>query len=126
MTGSTRRRTVLVVDDDASIRAVVRAVLEADDLVVTEAVDGTEALAAIAAAAPAVVLLDVMMPGMDGLDVCRAIDTATIPVVMLTARDDPATERACLDAGARLLLGKPFSAIELLDVVEGFVGVDVP
>jgi len=115
-----------VVDDDASIRAVVRAVLEADELVVIEAVDGTGALAAIAEAAPGVVLLDVMMPGMDGLDVCRSIDTVTIPVVMLTAKDDPATERACLDAGARLLLGKPFSAIELLDVVEGFVKVDAP
>ncbi|MEX2658400.1 MAG: response regulator [Acidimicrobiales bacterium] len=126
MTARAMRRSVLVVDDDASIRAVVRAVLEADDLSVAEAVDGSAALAFIAQEDPAVVLLDVMMPGMDGIDVCRQIDTARVPVLMLTAKDDPVTERACLDAGARALLGKPFSAIELLDAVEGLLQVEAP
>jgi len=120
-----RPRSVLVVDDDPMIRAVVRTVLEADDLVVTEAADGATALAAIAEAStrPAVVVLDVMMPITDGIEVCRQIDTSVVPVLMLTAKDDPATERACLEAGATAFLGKPFSAIELLDAVEALVGV---
>jgi DNA-binding response OmpR family regulator len=124
VTSPGRERRVLVVDDDASIRAVVRAVLEADGVVVDEALDGLVALERVAASPPSLVILDIMMPGMDGIEVCRRIDTEQVLVLMLTARDDPASERECLAAGARQVLGKPFSAIELLDLVETLFRVE--
>ena len=122
------RRAVLVVDDDDRVRAVVRAVLEADDFNVTEAVDGPSALKVLADAddadaddaqlRPNVLVLDVMMPGMDGIEVCRQIDHRTTKVLMLTAREDLATRDASAAAGADAFLAKPFSAVELLDAIE--------
>ncbi len=122
----TGRRAVLVVDDDDRVRAVVRAVLEADDFDVAEAVDGPSALALLAAddwhpdggGRPNVLVLDVMMPGMDGIEVCRQIDHRTTKVLMLTAREDLATRDASAAAGADAFLAKPFSAVELLDAIE--------
>ncbi len=124
------RRAVLVVDDDDRVRAVVRAVLEADDFDVAEAADGPSALELLASGAthsedqpddpsrPNVLVLDVMMPGMDGIEVCRQIDHRTTKVLMLTAREDLATRDASAAAGADAFLAKPFSAVELLDAIE--------
>ncbi len=120
------RRAVLVVDDDDRVRAVVRAVLEADDFEVAEAADGPSALALLAAddwhgeagGRPNVLVLDVMMPGMDGIEVCRQVDHTTTKVLMLTAREDLATRDASAAAGADAFLAKPFSAVELLDAIE--------
>ena len=118
-------RVVLVVDDDDTIRGVIRAVLEADQFRVVEATDGEAALAMLAdwqdGDRPDIVVLDVMMPGIDGIEVCRRIDHAAVRVLMLTARDDPETQRASKEAGASDFLGKPFSAVELLDAVEALV-----
>ncbi len=114
-------RSVLVVDDDASIRRVVRAVLEADGFEVVEAADGPAALLlldAIMGRGPDVVVLDIMMPGIDGIEVCRRIDHERAKVVMLSARDDAETREQADRAGADAYLTKPFSAIELLDIVE--------
>lgn len=110
---------VLVVDDDEKVRAVVRAVLEADEFDVVEAPDGDTALAVLAdgADAPQVVVLDVMMPGLDGVEVCRRVDHDSTRVIMLTAKDDADTEAASRAAGADTFLAKPFSAVELLDTV---------
>lgn len=115
------RRIVLVVDDDAAIRRVVRTVLEADGFEVVEAADGPAALLlldAIMGKGPDAVVLDVMMPGIDGIEVCRRIDHEKIKVVMLSARDDIDAREAATAAGADAYLTKPFSAIELLDAVE--------
>jgi DNA-binding response OmpR family regulator len=120
---------VLVVDDDEMVRRLVRTVLEADDYKVVDAKDGAEALAMLeaapgddgAGAAAKVVILDVMMPGLDGVEVCRKIDHSQVKVVMLTARDDPVLEDACMEAGADVFLTKPFSSTRLLDVVEGLL-----
>jgi two-component system, OmpR family, response regulator ResD len=111
-------RVVLVVDDDDVIRRVVRTVLEADDFQVVEAADGAEAIAKVASEHPMVVVLDVMMPGLDGVEVCRQVHDEVTRVIMLTARDDAATEAASLAAGADGFLAKPFSSVELLDRVE--------
>ncbi|HVF75809.1 MAG TPA: response regulator [Acidimicrobiales bacterium] len=111
-------RLVLVVDDDEMIRRLVRTVLEADDWTVIEARDGAEAFRQLSTSSPSVVVLDVMMPGMDGVEVCRKIDHSTVKVVMLTARDDPVLEEACREAGADAFLTKPFSSITLLDLIE--------
>jgi DNA-binding response OmpR family regulator len=111
---------VLVVDDEAITRDVVGAMLERDDLDVHTANDGETALALAADVHPHVVLLDVMMPGMDGFEVCRAL-TARHPaprVVMLTARADEASRAEALAAGAAGYLVKPFSARDLFAVVE--------
>ena len=111
-------RTALVVDDEAVIRRLVRTVLEADDYHVIEASDGLEALRVAEDQHPAVVVLDVMMPDVDGVEVCRRLDHAVVKVVMLTARDDPDLEKRCRQAGADAFLTKPFSSIELLDLID--------
>jgi two-component system phosphate regulon response regulator PhoB len=111
-------RTALVVDDEVVIRRLVRTVLEADDFEVMEASDGFTALDLADTAHPSVVILDVMMPEIDGVEVCRRLDHDAIKVVMLTARDDPDLEERCLEAGADAFLTKPFSSIELLDLLE--------
>jgi CheY-like chemotaxis protein len=109
---------VLVVDDDEMVRRLVRTVLEADDYKVVDARDGDEALRLLETTKVKVVVLDVMMPGLDGVEVCRKIDHDAVKVVMLTARDDPVLEEACREAGADAFLTKPFSSIRLLDVIE--------
>jgi len=115
------KRVVLVVDDDSAIRRVVRTVLEADNFEVVEAADGPAALLlldAINGRGPEAVVLDIMMPGIDGIEVCRRIDHERVKVVMLSARDDADTRDRAAKAGADAYLTKPFSAIELLDAVE--------
>ena len=117
MTSASKPRLVLVVDDDDMIRRMVRVVLEADEFEVAEARDGATALRMASEAHPAVVVLDVMMPGLDGVEVCRRLDHDQVKVVVLTARDDPRLEEKCKLAGADAFLTKPFSSIELLDLV---------
>jgi DNA-binding response OmpR family regulator len=68
-----------------------------------------------------VIVLDVMMPGIDGVDVCRQVDHGAVKVLMLTARDDLDTEDASRAAGADDFLAKPFSSIELLEHVQTLV-----
>jgi two-component system alkaline phosphatase synthesis response regulator PhoP len=113
---------VLVVDDDDAIRGVVRSVLQADGFEVVEAADGPAALLlleSINGRGPDLVVLDVMMPGIDGIEVCRRIDHDRVKVVMLSARTDAETKARATAAGAVRYLTKPFSAIELLDALEG-------
>jgi DNA-binding response OmpR family regulator len=117
----TATRLVLVVDDDDIVRRVVRAMLEADDFKVVEARDGNEALERVASDHPMVVVLDVMMPCLDGVEVCRRVHDGT-RVLMLTARDDIGIEAASREAGADGFLYKPFSSVELLDRIEAMVG----
>lgn len=112
-----RTRLVLVVDDDDMIRRLVRDVLEIDDLQVVEAHSGEAALQLVDEAQPAVVVLDIMMPGLDGVEVCRRLDHRLVKVLVLTARDDPRLEDECRQAGADAFLTKPFSSIDLLDKV---------
>ncbi len=118
---NTKRRVVLVVDDDDMIRRLVRTVLEADDLEVVEAANGDTALEMVASAHPAVVVLDIMMPGINGVEVCRRVDHTKVKVVILTARDDPVLEDECRAAGADAFLTKPFSSIALLDLIDELV-----
>jgi len=112
---------ILVVDDDPILRQMVRAFLEVADLAVWEAVDGPDALVQAAAVRPDVILLDLMMPGMDGYTVCRTLQgeptTRAIPVVFLTASPDPSLNRQAYAAGAVACLTKPFRREALLAVV---------
>src|SRR5205809_570207 len=108
--------TVLVVDDDAPILRMLERTLAADGYQVEAAADGGSALAAIEQAVPDLVILDVAMPGLGGLDVCRRLRAKglALPILLLTARDAVADRVAGLDAGADDYLVKPFAAEELL------------
>jgi len=108
--------TVLVVDDDAPIVRMLERTLTAEGYEVRSATDGGTALAAIERAAPDLVILDVAMPGVDGLVVCRRLRAKglALPILLLTARDRVADRVAGLDAGADDYLVKPFAAEELL------------
>lgn len=117
MNAEAKPRLVLVVDDDEMIRRLVRAVLEADEFEVAEARDGEAALELASRAEPSVVVLDVMMPGLDGVEVCRRLDHDKVKVVILTARDDPKLEAEAKLAGADAFMTKPFAPMELLDLV---------
>jgi two-component system OmpR family response regulator len=110
---------VLVVDDDPTVRDVLRIMLGFEGCQVVDAPDGESALVMFAAIRPDVVILDVAMPGMDGVEVCRQLKTRPHPprVVMLTARVHPEDERRALDAGADAYIRKPFSPLEVLELV---------
>jgi two-component system response regulator MprA len=107
---------VLVVDDDVPIRRMLERTLAAEGYVVTLAVDGGAALAAIERAVPDVLVLDIGLPGLDGLAVCRRLRTKglAVPILLLTARDAVPDRVAGLDAGADDYLVKPFAVEELV------------
>ena len=107
---------VLVVDDEPAVRRAVRRGLVLAGYEVEVAADGDEALAAFAGAPPDAVVLDVLMPGTDGLEVCRRLrlNGDRTPVLMLTARDTVTDRVTGLDAGADDYLVKPFALEELL------------
>jgi len=101
---------VLVVDDEQSIREIVRGFLERDGMTVLEAADGPSAVEIAREAAPEVVVLDLMLPGFDGLEVLRRIRTFADPyVLLLTARNEEVDRIVGLTVGADDYLTKPFS-----------------
>jgi len=110
------RARVLVVEDDERVAASVRRALEYDGYRVTVCTDGPAGLAAALREPPDVVVLDIALPGLDGVNVCRALRAADARsmVLMLTARDATADRVAGLDAGADDYLVKPFAYQELL------------
>lgn len=110
---------VLVVDDDATIRDVVSRYLERAGHEVLVARDGPSALQLVATGRPDLVVLDLMLPGMGGLEVCRRLRSTTpVPVVMVTARTEEEDRIVGLELGADDYVGKPFSPRELVLRVE--------
>lgn len=106
---------VLIVDDDPAIRDVVRIALMRDGFETIEAADGTAALAQCAAAAPDLVVLDVMLPEMDGTEVCRALRRhSAVPILFLSSRDSEVDRVVGLEIGGDDYLTKPFSPRELV------------
>ena len=112
----TTKPRVLVVDDDRAVRESLRRSLEFNGYDVCLASDGAEALAVIAGAGPDVVIMDVMMPRLDGIEATRALRSAgnDVPILVLTARDAVGDRVEGLDAGADDYLTKPFALQELL------------
>ncbi len=107
--------SVLVVDDEPAIRRLLRTTLAAQGWRVVEAASGAEALDAVAAAAPDVVLLDLGLPDLDGMEVLRRLRAGSaVPVVVLTAREDEQAKVAALDGGADDYVTKPFGTAELV------------
>lgn len=113
---------LLIADDEESLRLLVSATLASEDYEILESGDGTEALAIARSERPRVVLLDVNMPGMNGLEVCRRIKgdptLASVRVVMLSTASRADERAAGSGAGADAYLTKPFSPLELLTVIE--------
>lgn len=113
---------ILVVDDEKSIRAVLRSVLEMVGHQVIEAQNGNQALECIAEKKPALLLLDVMMPHMDGLTACRHIrqhqSKDKLPIIMLSALGQ---EHACLTAGANMYFDKPIEIDILIDSIDALL-----
>jgi two-component system, OmpR family, response regulator MprA len=107
---------ILVADDDRAIRDALGRALQLAGYAVSTVADGTAALAAVQEQQPDVVLLDVMMPNVDGLTVCRVLraERNRVPILMLTARTETSDRVAGLDAGADDYLPKPFDLDELL------------
>ncbi len=107
---------ILVVDDDRAVREALERALGLEGYDVELAADGAEALAAVERREPDAIVLDVLMPGVDGLEVCRLLRKAQsrVPILMLTVRDELGDRIEGLDAGADDYLGKPFELEELL------------
>ena len=106
---------ILVVDDEPQIRRVMRSTLSSHGYVISEAKSGEEALDSIRKERPDLVLLDVNMPGMGGIEACREIRRASdAPIIMLTVRNAERDKVAALDAGADDYVVKPFGIEELL------------
>jgi two-component system response regulator MprA len=107
---------LLVVDDDPAVREALALVLDLNGFEVTTAVDGRDAIRTLAVDAHDAVVLDVLMPGIDGLEVCRRLRSTgdRTPVLMLTARSEVSERVAGLEAGADDYLAKPFAREELI------------
>ena len=116
---------VLVIDDEAPIRLLCRVNLEAEGMTVLEAADGPSGLAKAQEELPDLVLLDVMMPGLDGWGVAESLlegeETRQIPIIFLTARAEFRDRARGLDIGGVDYITKPFNPVELAPLVRGLL-----
>jgi len=111
----TKQDHILIVDDDAEIRGLIREYLEKHGYRVAAAANGRELRSAVQTARPDLIVLDLMLPGEDGLELCRELRTdSNVPIIMLTARGDETDRIVGLEMGADDYLPKPFSPRELL------------
>ncbi len=112
---------VLIVDDDHVVRRMAREILEIAEYEVLEAADGMDGLDKAAQSRPAVILLDLMMPGIDGYETCRGLKdnpaTRDIPVIFVTASGEPALNRLAYAAGAVACIPKPFRREALIATI---------
>jgi len=118
-------QTIMIVDDEPDLTRLVAYHLKQEGFVPVCASNGSEALKVIAAQAISLVILDVMMPGVDGLDVCKQlrshVETASLPVILLTARADESDKVIGLELGADDYVTKPFSPKELVARVKALL-----
>lgn len=110
--------TIMVVDDEYMARDLLRLMLERAGYHVLEAVDGVDALTKVKETLPDLMILDVMMPNMDGFTVCRELrkqsQTAALPIIMLSAKTHASAIRDGMEAGANRYLPKPISSKDLI------------
>lgn len=121
--GNHRFRSVVLAEDDVDLRDLLTTVLEGLGLSVTAVGDGMEALAECRRLTPRLLLLDIDLPVMDGLQVCRAVradpNLAHLPVALMTARAEARDVQAAMDAGADRYIIKPIGPIDLRDLLDG-------
>ena len=117
--------TVLIVDDEANIRELVKFNVEKEGYAVLEAVDGAMALNLARKERPDLIILDLMLTELNGLEVCRALkgaqETSSIPIIMLTAKDDEVDKVLGLELGADDYITKPFSPKEIISKVKNIL-----
>ena len=119
-------KTILVVDDEVTMVHLCKLVFREAGFEVKGATSGRQALRMISEEMPDVILLDVMMPGMDGIEVCRRIreqDTHGLRIIMYTADDRDTTKNSSLQAGANYFLTKRIPIFELPDKINGFLSL---
>jgi len=121
-----KKNRILVVEDEESLLKLESILFASKGYAVTGVRDGKSALAAIAADRPDLVVLDVMLPDLDGFEICRLIkenaESRLLPVIMLTAKKSSSDfERGRL-AGADAYITKPFKSVKVLEVIEGLIG----
>lgn len=120
-------KRVLIVDDEASLRTLVRVNLEIDGIEVSEAVDGNEAMSMLRQAPPDLVLLDLMMPGKDGIEVLEDVaadpELRDIPVILLTAKGEQEDLERGAILGARGHITKPFDPEQMVRTVKAALGI---
>jgi len=113
--------TLLIVDDTAVSRITLEALLEPQGYRIVQAQDGPEALALAALEHPDAIVMDVMMPGMDGLATCESLranpSTVRVPIVLVTALSDLSMQRRAKEVGANAVLGKPVDSRQLREVL---------
>lgn len=121
-------KRVLIVDDNQDAIHILSAVLKRGGYLVSIAKNGAEAVDQVRQERPALILLDVMMPKMDGFEVCKEIkgsaETSSIPILMITARKDPESRKRGLEVGASEYLVKPIHPAEVLRKVQEYLEDD--
>ena len=113
---------ILIVEDESNVRELLSEIVRHYGFRVLVATDGVQAISTAQNEHPALVILDILMPGMDGIDVCRTLkqgrSTSNSKVIMLTALNDEATRERALEAGADGYMAKPFTGPDLLNMIE--------
>ena len=121
-----KKGKILVVEDEESLLMLERILLSSKGYSVTGVMDGKAAMAEIGANPPDLVILDIMLPEMDGFEVCRQIKenpaTSAIPVVMLTAKKSNQDVTRGMEVGADAYITKPFKSAKVIEVIEGLLG----
>ena len=115
---------ILIVEDDTTIAMGLVAALEHDRFDVRHVISGEDALASVRARQPDLILCDIMLPGIDGLDVMKQVKTdyPSLPIIMLTANTQAEHVAACREAGANRHLGKPFTSAGLFGEIQAVMG----
>jgi CheY-like chemotaxis protein len=130
MRDATSRPTVLVVDDERLMRIMLVDILEAEGITCMTAANGEEALRACEANRPDLIITDIIMPGMDGIETCRRLKAnpawASIPVIALTTWSEPESVLKMLDAGSLMYLTKPIAPERLVAAVQVALNTEVP
>ncbi len=115
-------KKILIVDDHLEVRELIEVTLRSDDYQLVQAENGREAVAIAKTMKPDLIIMDIMMPEMDGIEATRRIkgdpETKACTVIILTAKNKESDRQAGLDAGASTYFAKPFSPLELLRKVE--------
>ncbi len=123
-------KLVLVVDDEDLTRQMISMFLSLDGLETVEAENGIEALEQVARHHPDAIILDVMMPEMDGVTVCEKLRadpaTAAVPILMLSGRSQPGAEEEGLAVGANAYMKKPMDPKEMLVILKEIMGIPAP
>ena len=118
---------VMIVDDDDQVRDIIKTGLTSRGLEIIEAANGHEALTKAVSEAPSLIILDIMMPGMSGFDVCERLrakpETINVPVVFLTSRSDQADRERAMKYGALDYILKPFSPKKLSERVLEIINI---